>query len=291
MRWGWGGAVMGVICRHFGYGTCMHHSKVKLVYFETRTLFMNAWTRRCSLTMRVCTVSRDTTCDSVSADTTNEDSVEHYNVEVWKAQYCRICKDFCPIASFIRQTDDNEGGSKKEKTMRSNICNKHNNEIQEQQRFCKKCNALSTVSNFPPGEETYTCKADKYLRADKEADKCHCDDPTQNRKMRSLRLCYKDRVKFKQTRVDLKPKDVEILILKIDPTLQNVYALVPKIPRSSWTCKISQSSRTATERPCWNSLQTKTNKNTPKCCSASLFWTRPLQAKTSPKGNPPGTHE
>jgi len=59
MRWGWSSAVM--ICRHLGYSTCMHHLKAKLVYSETRTRFMNAWTRRCSFTMGVCTVSRDTT--------------------------------------------------------------------------------------------------------------------------------------------------------------------------------------------------------------------------------------
>ena len=50
-------------------GDCLHAlgvwyvqacQKVKLIYSETRTLFMNTWTRRCSLTMGVCTVSRDT---------------------------------------------------------------------------------------------------------------------------------------------------------------------------------------------------------------------------------------
>jgi len=49
-------------------GDCLHAlgllyvqacQKVKLIYFETRTLFMSTWTRRCSLTMGVFTVSRD----------------------------------------------------------------------------------------------------------------------------------------------------------------------------------------------------------------------------------------
>jgi len=32
--------VMGVIFRHLRYGTCVNHSKVKLVYSETRTRFI-----------------------------------------------------------------------------------------------------------------------------------------------------------------------------------------------------------------------------------------------------------
>jgi len=49
-------------------GDCLHAlgvwyvqacRRVKLLYFETCTLFMNTWTWRCSLTMGVCTVSRD----------------------------------------------------------------------------------------------------------------------------------------------------------------------------------------------------------------------------------------
>ena len=50
----------GVVCTRWRYGMCKHDRKAKLINSQTHTHFMNAWTRRCSLKMGVCTVSCDT---------------------------------------------------------------------------------------------------------------------------------------------------------------------------------------------------------------------------------------
>ena len=147
-----------------------------------------------------------------------------------QARYCIKCKDFRPLASFPPPLDDDAPGCIRVKLMQNSLCNRHEHDDEEKERFCKKCNAFSPVCNFAAGEKSYTCNTHKYLRADKEKNKRHRDQPEQKRKMRPWRLCYNDRIKFKQSCINLKPNDIESLLQKIDPTLQTVCEVVPKDP-------------------------------------------------------------
>ena len=136
-----------------------------------------------------------------------------------KARYCVKCKQFFLVACFL-----SEDG-----TDNSTVCNRHESD-KNGLRYCRGCNDFVALKLFPkttkPG---FACKAHVSLHGGGQKAKLkQMSDVNKKRRILAWKLCYTDRILFKQEKIAIRQNEIEDEVMKVDPTpLPGVYAVVP----------------------------------------------------------------
>jgi len=135
-----------------------------------------------------------------------------------KARYCLKCREYFPVACFISEdgTDD------------MTVCNRHE-PAKKGLRYCRGCDDFIALDLFPKRERPgYACRKHFNLHATgkRAHDKISQDPEKQNRTLQWRRF-YNDCTKFRHENLEMSKTEVEIEILKIDPSVTGNYAVMP----------------------------------------------------------------
>jgi len=155
------------------------------------------------------------------------EATEQKSMSPTKARYCLKCREYFPVACFISEdgTDD------------MTVCNRHE-PAKKGLRYCRGCDDFIALDLFPKRERPgYACRKHFNLHATgkRAHDKISQDPEKQNRTLQWRRF-YNDCTKFRHENLEMSKTEVEIEILKIDPSATGNYALMPvdtKIPTTT----------------------------------------------------------
>jgi len=109
------------------------------------------------------------------------------------------------------------------------ICNRHESE-KNGLRYCRGCDDFVALHLFPkttkPG---FACKAHVSLHGGgKKAKLKQMTDVNKKRRILAWKLCYTDRIFFKQEKIAIRQNEIEDEVMKVDHNpLPGMYAAVP----------------------------------------------------------------
>ena len=135
-----------------------------------------------------------------------------------KARFCVKCKEYFPVACFVG----------KDGTADATLCNRHE-PAKNGLRYCRGCDDYVALDLFPkktrPG---YACKKHFNMHGGgkRAYDKISNNPHKRNLKLQWKRF-YNDSVKFKHPKTRMSKREVELEILKVDPSATGNYAVMP----------------------------------------------------------------
>ena len=135
-----------------------------------------------------------------------------------KARFCVKYKAYFPVACFV----SNDG------TDNATLCNRHEPE-KNGLRYCQGCDDFVALDLFPkksrPG---YACRKHFNMHGGgkRAYDKISNNPHKRNLKLQWKRF-YNDGIKFKHPKTRMCKRDVELEILKVDPSATGNYAVMP----------------------------------------------------------------
>jgi len=135
-----------------------------------------------------------------------------------KARYCVKCREYFLVPCFMSDdgTDD------------MTVCNRHEPE-KIALRYCRGCDDFVALDLFPktarPG---YACRKHFNIHGGgKRAYDKISEDPLKNNHRLQIKRFYSDSSKFKHQTLKMSKKEIQLEILKIDPSVTGNYAVMP----------------------------------------------------------------
>lgn len=156
------------------------------------------------------------------------EATEQKSMSPTKARYCLKCREYFPVACFISEdgTDD------------MTVCNRHE-PAKKGLRYCRGCDDFIALDLFPktarPG---YACRKHVNLHGGgKRAYDKISQDPEKQKRALQWRRFYNDGIKFRHETLEMSRADIQLEILKIDPSATGNYAVMPVDTKMPTTTK------------------------------------------------------